>query len=128
MTSRSETKASKIRAILAKNPNLTAKQVAEMVGCKAQAVHSIKYLDNRKARKSGTPVKKRGRPAKKVIRISKTEANLAKRLKIPVVAYAKELAGIDTRSDIIADLRHQIVGFRAVISYLENQLGLKNSQ
>lgn len=128
MTSRSENKAAKIREILAKTPTLTAKQVAEMVGCKPQAVHAVKYLDKRKARKSGTPVKKRGRPAKKVIRISKTEANLAKRLKIPVVAYAKELAGIDTRSDIIADLRHQIVGFRAVISYLENQLGLKNSQ
>lgn len=128
MTSRSETATSKIRALIKEQPHMTAKQIAEVVGCRPQAVHSVKYLDKRKVRKSGTPVKKRGRPAKKVIRISKTEANLAKRLKVPVVAYAKELAGIDTRSDIIADLRHQIVGFRAVISYLENQLGLKNSQ
>lgn len=30
--------------------------------------------------------------------------------------------------DEIADLKHQIVGFRAVISYLENQLGLRGSQ
>ena len=26
------------------------------------------------------------------------------------------------------NMRHQIIGFRAVISYLENQLGIKDSQ
>lgn len=123
MTSRSETTTAKIRAILKSNPTITAKQVAEMIGCKPQAVHSVRYLDQRKLRKAGTPTKK-----VRKIRITKTQANLAKRLKVPLTAYAKELAGFDTRSDIIADLRHQIVGFRAVISYLENQLGLKNSQ
>lgn len=147
MTSRSETKASKIRAILAKNPNITAKQVAEMVGCKVQAVHSIRYLDKRKTRKSGVAVKSK----RKVIRISKTQADLAKRLNVPVVDYAKHLAnpqpldqvqknlarslGMSTSeyashvlAEKVSDLEHQIIGFRAVISYLENQLGLKNSQ
>jgi predicted RNase H-like nuclease (RuvC/YqgF family) len=28
----------------------------------------------------------------------------------------------------LANLRHQIIGYKAVISYLENQLGLKASQ
>lgn len=28
----------------------------------------------------------------------------------------------------IANLKHQIIGYKAVISYLENQLGLKASQ
>jgi len=120
MTSRSDTTTAKIRALIKEQPHMTAKQIAEVVGCRPQAVHSVKYLDQRKLRKAGKPTKK--------IRITKTQANLAKRLKVPLDAYAKELAGFDTRSDVIADLRHQIVGFRAVISYLENQLGLKNSQ
>jgi predicted transcriptional regulator len=123
MTSRSDTNTAKIRALIKEQPHMTAKQIAEVVGCRPQAVHSVKYLDKRNLRKSGTPTKK-----VRKIRITKTQANLAKRLKVPLTAYAKELAGFDTRSDIIADLRHQIVGFRAVISYLENQLGLKNSQ
>lgn len=28
----------------------------------------------------------------------------------------------------IANLKHQVIGYKAVISYLENQLGLKASQ
>ena len=28
----------------------------------------------------------------------------------------------------LANLRHQVIGYKAVISYLENQLGLKASQ
>ena len=124
MTSRSDNKAAKIRDLMKKSPEMTAKQIATAVGCKPQQVYTVKYLMNRNKRKSGAAVKSK----RKVIRISKTQADLAKRLNVPIVAYAKQLAKGDSSADIIADLRHQIVGFRAVISYLENQLGLKNSQ
>ena len=124
MTSRSDNKAAKIRDLMKKSPEMTAKQIATAVGCKPQQVYTVKYLMNRNKRKSGVAVKSK----RKVIRISKTQADLAKRLNVPIVAYAKQLAKGDSSADIIADLRHQIVGFRAVISYLENQLGLKNSQ
>ena len=124
MTSRSENKAAKIRDLIKKSPEMTAKQIATAVGCKPQQVYTVKYLMNRNKRKSGVAVKSK----RKVIRISKTQADLVKRLNVPIVAYAKQLAKGDSSADIIADLRHQIVGFRAVISYLENQLGLKNSQ
>ena len=124
MTSRSDNKAAKIRDLMKKSPEMTAKQIATAVGCKPQQVYTVKYLMNRNKRKSGVAVKSK----RKVIRISNTQADLAKRLNVPIVAYAKQLAKGDSSADIIADLRHQIVGFRAVISYLENQLGLKNSQ
>lgn len=35
---------------------------------------------------------------------------------------------IDNLRDQIANLQHQAIGYKAVISYLENQLGLKGSQ
>ena len=35
---------------------------------------------------------------------------------------------LELQSEELAKLRHQIVGFRAVISYLENRLGLDSSQ
>ena len=117
MTSPSKTVSAKIRDAIAKHPDYTPKKIAEVVGCKVNLVYQTKYLLNKNVPK---------KPRK--IRISTTEAKLAKRLKVPVTEYAKNLAGFDPRSDIIAELRHQIVGFRAVISYLENQLGLKNSQ
>ena len=117
MTSRSDTKAAKIREIMKNTPGIKAKQVAEMTGCTPQQVYGLIYSDKRRA-----AAKKQ---AKKALR---ARAKLPNSLKPPIRTYGKELVGFDARSDIIADLRHQIVGFRAVISYLENQLGLKNSQ
>lgn len=35
---------------------------------------------------------------------------------------------IDRLNGDIANFNHQIIGYKAVISYLENQLGLKGSQ
>jgi hypothetical protein len=35
---------------------------------------------------------------------------------------------IDRQQIENVNMRHQIIGFRAVISYLENQLGIKDSQ
>ncbi len=35
---------------------------------------------------------------------------------------------IDRKELENVNMRHQIIGFRAVISYLENQLGIKDSQ
>ena len=147
MTSRSDNKAAKIRDLMKKSPEMTAKQIATAVGCKPQQVYTVKYLMNRNKRKSGVAVKSK----RKVIRISKTQANLAKRLNVPIEDYAKQLANPQPLSHIqknlarslgmstseyashvlaekVSDLEHQIIGFRAVISYLENQLGLKNSQ
>ena len=124
MTSPSKNKSAKIRELIQRSPEMTAQQIAKAVGCRPQQVYTVKYLMKRKDRKSGIATKS----TRKVIRITKSEADLAKRLNVPVTEYAKNLAGYDANFDIIADLRHQIVGFRAVISYLENQLGLKNSQ
>lgn len=112
----------------------------------------------------GSVIKKRGRPVgsknkPKKIRITKVEADLARKMGIPVSQYAKEKVKIATKAPVkkvnwerlakqlqtalndeikenqglsdringlqfqVANLEHQAIGYRAVVSYLENKLG-----
>ena len=113
----------------------------------------------------GSVIKKRGRPVgsknkPKTIRITKVEADLAKKMGVSVTQYAKEKVklnrkprktavkvnwerlakqlqtalhdeirdnqGLSERIDNlnyqVANLEHQAIGYRAVVSYLENQI------
>lgn len=111
----------------------------------------------------GSVIKKRGRPLgsknkPKRIRILKVEADLARKMGIPVEQYAKEKVKIATKAPVkkvnwerlakqlqtalndeikenqglserinnlqfqVANLEHQAIGYRAVVSYLENQI------
>ena len=106
------TKAHQIREYIRLNPNASAVDVAKALGVKRQYVNSIAFLDKKK---KTTPPAKRGRPRKEVV----TQES-------PVVTpvAAPSLYQIDR----IRKLEQQIVGYRTVISYLEHQLGLKDSQ
>jgi len=65
---------------------------------------------------------KRGRPAGK-----KASAVVIDGVKIPVENLVENL--IDANLQLqIAELQHQIIGYKAVISYLEVQAGLKETQ
>jgi len=96
------------------------------------------------------PLKKRGRPVgskNKVIRkvagrefvFKKKDAAATKSFKRPVTQQQTILAKLlDDNLQFISDnkklvdrinnLEHQAIGYRAVVSYLENQLGLKVAQ
>ena len=75
-----------------------------------------------------TAPKKRGRPPGVKNKRPVKRKVVAKKAMVSQDAIK---AQVDFRTkyleDIIADLRHQIIGFQAVVSYLENQLGLKKS-
>ena len=62
-----------------------------------------------------SPSKKRGRPRKEVSKDSEPIQNVLMKDNAKLIHE-------------IAELNHQIIGFRAVISYLENQLKLEPSQ
>jgi hypothetical protein len=106
------TMANKVREYTKANPQALAKDIAKTLGTKIQYVHSVWYLDRKK---KGVSPKKVGRPPKAA----------------PVKAH-----GIlppnpmfpDTTYDRIRKLEMKIVQYRTVISYLEHQLGLKDSQ
>lgn len=85
------------------------------------------------------PVKKRlGRPpgvknkTKKVRKVSQTPIEKLQRahdkLKDEHLLHQRTSnTACNALNNIIADLKHEIIGYQAVISYLENQLGLKKS-
>jgi hypothetical protein len=56
-----------------------------------------------------------GRPKKTVVRVGKLDTSFD----------SKAIRDLTTR---IAELEYQNIGFRSVISYLETQLGLKQTQ
>ena len=84
------------------------------------------------AKKRGRPVgsKNKAKPAAKVKTFKQSDADM-QRLKMVGEIVQKNLELIKDNTELvnhINKLEHQIIGFRAVISYLENQAGLRNTQ
>lgn len=101
------TKSQQIREMLTANPDTPTKEILEKVKCNPALIYHVKVAMN-KAKK---PAVKRGRPSKK---LSEGQIVLREVLK---------------RDDhTVQSLREEIKGYRTVISYLEHQLGLKDSQ
>ena len=68
--------------------------------------------------------KRRGRPPKSIKQTRETvKENLIFRS-----TFLRMQGEIARLNDKIANLEHQAIGYKAVVSYLENQLGLKGSQ
>lgn len=96
-----------------------------------QALERLDILDSAKTLSSIKEKKKPGRP-----KGSKTKGLPFN----PIDFHFNEVVSLNGKinSDLnvridelhanIANLNHQIIGYKAVISYLENQLGLKGSQ
>jgi len=113
MTSRSE----RIRKGLEKYPDLTPSELAK----KLKVPKATVYTERWKLNKSNGVVAKRGRPSK-----GKTRPAIQKEGQLLAKTILEDK--VEAMSAEIADLKHQIVGFRAVISYLEHHIGLETSQ
>jgi hypothetical protein len=90
----------RIRAFVKSNPNATTAEICAAVDVTSKDVSNFKYLSKHKP----TPlieIEDRG---------------------VPVIRH--ELIMLHREVD---NLKHQIVGYQAVISYLENQLGMKST-
>lgn len=102
----------KARQLRRQNPNMSAKEIAAQIGRKVTYVYAaLRFAKD-------IPHAKRGRPrkAKKVVERSR-------------ILPPDPLRPIGpTASERIKKLETQIIQFRTVISYLEHQLGLKDSQ
>lgn len=104
MTEAKKSKATLVREATKSNPGATADKIASIVGCKAQYVHSIWYLDRKKPKK-GRP----GRPRKVVAEVKPTRDN----------EPTKKVADFDL---IIHNLSSEVRELKAVIRYLEGRL------
>ena len=120
----SPSKSEQIRKILTDTPSIPSKQVAEMTGFPLSMVYQVKYQMNKNNKKSKKPV---GRPRKKKVTITREEvaSNAYRKLQLECAMFK------DTNDWLLREtkkLETEIVGFRAVISYLEHRLGLESSQ
>jgi len=118
MTSRSE----KVRKALVKYPDLAAKDLAKKLKVPVSAV----YTERWKANKS-IESKKRGRPPKNPPWENARPANVMQK-EGQLLAKVMLEDKVESLTAEIAELKNQITGFRAVISYLEHHIGLENSQ
>jgi hypothetical protein len=83
------------------------------------------------SKKRGRPVGSKNKPAAKVKTFKQSDSAAVQRLKMVGEIVQKNLELIKDNTELvnhINKLEHQIIGFRAVISYLENQAGLRNTQ
>jgi hypothetical protein len=90
----------RIRAFVKSNPNATTAEICEAVNVKPQDVHNFTY----KLKRSFDllpAIEDRGVPI----------------IRHEVIMLHRE----------VENLKHQMVGYQAVISYLENQLGMKST-
>lgn len=102
-------KSQQIRDLLKANPTMSTKDIQAQVLCNPALIYQIKMQLAKGA--SGKPAVKRGRPAKQP-----TEGQIV-------------LREVIKRDDhTVQALKEEIKGYRTVISYLEHQLGLKDSQ
>lgn len=117
----SPSKAEQIRKILTDTPSIPSKQVAEMTGFPLSMVYQVKYAMNKKNKK---PV---GRPRKAKVTITRADVttNAHSKLQLDCAMYQDRMNYLNREVD---RLESEIVGFRAVISYLEHRLGLESSQ
>lgn len=107
----------KIYALL--DRSVKPKDIAKQLKIPVQSVYSAKYL-----RFKGAP-KRRGRPSK-----AWENSRPANVLQQQSQLLAKTMLEdeVDALKIEIANLKHQIIGFRAVISYLEDLSGIRDSQ
>jgi len=105
--SKQPTKSQQIRQMKAENPNMKASEIAQKLNTKLQYVYTTLYLE----KKGQTPKKAKKAAVKRRLSVLPPKALI-----------------INPTSDRIRKLETQIIQFRTVISYLEHQLGLKDSQ
>lgn len=115
------TKKAQILSLLATGK--TPQEVAKKAGVSVQRVYTVRHQDKKEA----TPVR-RGRPRKVPLAWSDpAPANVLQKesqLLSKVILEDK----VEALNIEVTNLKHQIIGFRAVISYLEDLAGVRNSQ
>jgi len=113
----SKSMADRIREYEKSNPGSTAVQVAAALKIQARAVHQVRWLD--KKRVSGETPMKRGRPRKNAVTAKPMAPTQGQ------IIVRTEVGSLHIKVDRLTQQNAQL---RTVISYLEHQLGLKDSQ
>ena len=123
------TKAQRIRACLSVNPNATAKEVAQACDATLTNVYQVRYAMKKETKPPRTyrkkTIEKKVEPT--VLKVKKKEFKFIPAEK-PVGLVNEVLVTENAQLKIkVKNLDHQIVGYRAVIDFLEWQLNLRRT-
>lgn len=122
------TKANRIRACLNVNPNAKAKEVAAACDATLANVYQVRYAMKKEAKAPRTYRKKTivKKVEPKVLKVKKPEFEFP--VEKPPVPINRVLLTDNAQLNAkVRNLEHQIVGYRAVIDFLEWQLNLRRT-
>jgi ABC-type lipoprotein export system ATPase subunit len=123
------TKAQRIRACLSVNPNATAKEVASACNATLTNVYQVRHAMKKETKPPRTYRKKTitKKVEPKVLKVKKKEFEFVPQDK-PRNLVNEVLVTENAQLNIkVRNLEHQIVGYRAVIDFLEWQLNLRRT-
>jgi len=122
------TKAHRIRACLSVNPNAKAKEVAQACDATLTNVYQVRYAMKKEAKPPRTyrkkTIEKRVEPT--VLKVKKKAFDVLDRYTSGITNEIIVKENEQLRATI-KNLEHQIVGYRAVIDFLEWQLNLRRT-
>jgi len=122
------TKSSRIRACLSVNPNATAKEVAQACDATLTNVYQVRHAMKKEAKAPRTyrkkTIEKKVEP--KVLKVKKKAFDVLDRYTSGITNEIIVKENEQLRATI-KNLEHQIVGYRAVIDFLEWQLNLRRT-
>lgn len=101
------------------NPNATYDEFFKATGGTKQNYHTNKWLIGREVKGASKPRKS------KTVKVKAHRRHPAGTAPADLIIANGKVVKLQSEID---NLKHQIVGFRAVISYLEDLAGLRNSQ
>lgn len=104
---------------LRENPSATYEEFFKATGGSKQNYHSNKWLIGKEVKGASKPRKS------KTVKVKAHSRHPAGTAPADLIIANGKLVKLQSE---IENLKHQIVGFRAVISYLEDLAGLRNSQ
>ena len=111
------------RQWLRDNPSATFAEYAEATGGNRQSYHNNRYTIKNEVNKPVKVRKYKRRKSEKVVAAYRRRP----RGSVSELEASNESVVAKLHAEN-QELKHQIIGFRAVISYLENQVGLRDSQ
>jgi hypothetical protein len=109
------------------NPNATYEEYFKATGGNRQSYHSNKWMVKNSKKDKPVVVKEhKRRDAPKVKAHRRGPRGASEIIAFSEIELLKDVVESIRRDN--QELKHQIVGFRAVISYLEDLAGIRNSQ
>jgi len=119
-----KSKAQKIRDYMKDNPNATSNEIASACSVRTQHVHQVKY----NLKRMGGKHPRSYRMSTLVKNVEPQIVNAKRSPEETKISNHDFRVMVDAMADMskkVVELEHDVIGYKAVISFLEHQIGLR---